>query len=124
MKIHWIIWNINETFAFIEIHEIGTREFLKAKYTKELLGLNSRQSLTQARKAAYKFYFSNLKRYYYIKNAVSLEEIELITDDIMISNKDFKNIKNNILTNIKDEIIKYSHPTVWHEMKRQRVNLP
>ncbi|MEI6140658.1 MAG: HNH endonuclease [Mariniphaga sp.] len=50
-------------FIFIERFPIGTREFKKAEFTKDVLGLNSRPALVANRRNAAKFYISRLEKY-------------------------------------------------------------
>lgn len=66
---------VNQQFIFIEKHPEGTREFKKAKYTKELLGLNTRAALIANRKNAAKFYISRLEKLASAKAANNFPEL-------------------------------------------------
>lgn len=117
---------INKQFIFIETHNVGTREYEKAKYTKELLGLNERADLVSQRKAAYKHYLSELRKYVAVSKAIDFTElIEALDGDIPINLT--ANFNSEILRSkkiIKESILKHSHPTVFKEMIKQRNVLP
>jgi len=118
---------INQQFIFTERHLAGTREFRKANYTKELLGLNTRAALIANRKNAAKFYISRLEKYIAAKNSTNFQHLaDAINDDWggIDQTVNFKSEKNRILDSIKNDIMSYSHPTVWKELIRQRQNLP
>ncbi|MEO8148998.1 MAG: HNH endonuclease [Bacteroidia bacterium] len=118
---------VNQQFVFTEKFAAGTREYLKAKYTKDLLGLNTRAALVANRKNAAKFFISRLEKYVAAKNAQNFQDlINAINDDwgAIDKNKNFANAKQGILDSIKNDILSYSHPTVWKELIRQRQKLP
>ena len=118
---------VNQQFIFVEKHVAGTKEYLKANYTKELLGLNKRAALIANRRNAAKFYISRLEKYVAAKMSTNFEELEAsINDDWGAINNtvNFQNERNRILSSIKNDIMTYSHPTVWKELVRQRQNLP
>ncbi|MBP7679382.1 MAG: HNH endonuclease [Bacteroidales bacterium] len=118
---------INRQFVFIEKHPFGTREHARAKYTKELLGLNSRASLIANRKNATKYYISRLEKYVAAKNATDFPELtNAIGDDIgaIDQTAEFNDSKQIVLDSIKNDVITSSHPTVWKELIRQRQHLP
>lgn len=117
---------INKQFIFTEIYPVGTKEYERAKYTKELLGLNTRAALVANRKVAAKFYVSRLEKYASAKASTNFQELmAAINDDWggIDHTKDFIGEKLNILSSIKNDIISYSHPTVWKELIRQRSKL-
>ena len=64
---------LGKTFYYFERQEAGTRDYEKAKFTKDLLGLNRREDLVQHRKTAYKFYKGELQRYAAIKHTTDME---------------------------------------------------
>ncbi len=117
---------VNQQFVFIEKFPEGTREFSKAKYTKELLGLNSRNALVTARKNATKFFRDRLGKYVEAKHATNFVELKnAIDDDFGGVNEriSFDLEKERLKQSIKDDIITYQHPTVWKELIRQRDKL-
>jgi hypothetical protein len=118
---------VNQQFIFTERYPIGTREYKKAKYTKDLLGLNTRAALVSCRRNAAKFYISRLEKYVAAKAAINFQELgDAISDDFgnIDQTMDFDSEKTQILDSIKDDILTFSHPTVWKELIRQRQSLP
>jgi uncharacterized protein (TIGR02646 family) len=118
---------VNRQFIFTERFPIGTREFKKAKFTKEVLGLNTRAALVANRKNAAKFYTSRLEKYVVAKASTGFQElVDSISDDWggIDQTKNFIDEKSRILNSIKEDILTYSHPTVWKELIRQRQDLP
>jgi len=118
---------VNRQFLYIEKHPEGTREFIKAKYTKELLGLNTRSALVANRRNAAKFYVSRLEKYTAAKVSTNFQElIAAINDDWggIDQQANFADEKGRVLDSIKNDILTNSHPTVWKELIRQRHNLP
>ena len=91
------------TFFFVELPELNTSEYLRAKYTKDVLRLNARPYLAQARRSAYTSFRARLREYIAERDAGCAEDRreELI-----------------------DGIRRMHHPTVWAEMKRQRAMIP
>jgi len=118
---------LERTFYYIERPATGTREYEKAKFTKELLGLNRREDLVQHRKTAYKFYKGELQRYAAIQHINGMAELLHLTDsfiDIFDAGGEFEVEKTSVLTAIRKRIESHSHPTIWKEMIRQRESLP
>ncbi|MBT1686433.1 HNH endonuclease [Dawidia soli] len=118
---------VNQQFIFTEKHPPGTRNYLKAKFTKEVLGLNTRATLIESRKKAVMFYISRLEKFVKASATTTHEELSnSINDDWKSVDhaKDFVQEKTRILSSIKKDILEYSHPTVWKELIRQRANLP
>lgn len=118
---------INRTFIFTEIADEGTREYERAKFTIELLGLNTRGALVAARRSAAKFFISRLEKYVGAKKSTDFQELKAAVDDDFGSideTADFVHEKNRIMQSIKKDILEYSHPTVFRELIRQRTNLP
>ncbi len=84
------------TGLFVPLHPDGSQEFKRAEYTIKVLGLNTRDYLSRARRNAYASYKDALNAYARLK-----EEGSSIA----------------VLNNKRMEINKKHHPTVWHEMK-------
>ena len=73
---------VNQQFIFTERHTEGSREYCKAKYTKELLGLNTRASLIAQRKNATKYFRDRLEKYVQTKGATNFDGlVAAINDD-------------------------------------------
>jgi hypothetical protein len=97
--------DLKDTFVFQPwADEVKSYEYERAVYTIDLLGLNSRDNLIQARKIAFQHYQMRLR-----------EAIKAV-------NKGQK-IRVKVM---KDELQKENHPFVWQEMKtlRSRQLLP
>lgn len=118
---------LNQTFVFTEIAPEGTREYKRAKFTIELLGLNTRGALKAARKHAVRFYIQRLATYVSAKKAANFQDLINAVDDDEIGSvdetKDFAQQKERVLAAIQKDISEHSHPTVWKELIRQRANL-
>lgn len=118
---------INWRLVFYERFPTGTREFEMAKFTKDLLGLNTRAGLIEARKAAVIFFRDRLEKYVSAKKATNFQELkDAVEDDInsIDETKTFGEEKARMLESVKADIFKSAHPTVWKELIRQRANLP
>ena len=94
----FIILDLRDTFEFTPFADAGTVDFKRADYTIDLLRLNDRGYLTEARKNARGAYEALLERY-----------VTLTQDGA--SQRQVSRVKGCIQGN--------PHPTVWAEMKRQ-----
>ena len=91
------------TFYFLPMVGLGAADSVRAEYTIELLGLNSRDYLPQARAEAFESYFSRLSDYRSRRGfGGSSEELD-----------------RRVLA-----IKRMQHPTVWREMQRQQARIP
>lgn len=117
---------LNQTFIFVGKFPEGTREYHRASYTIELLGLNTRGALIAARKNAARFFVGRLEKYVNAKNAADFQELKDAVDDFgaIDETANFAQEKTRILESIKKDVLESSHPTVWKELIRQRANLP
>jgi len=117
---------LNRTFIFVEKFPEGTREYERAKYTIELLGLNTRGALKKARESAALFFISRLEKYVNAKKSEDFQELKDAVDDFgsIDETANFPTEKTRILKSIKKSILENQHPTVWKEMIRQRTYLP
>lgn len=95
--------DLRQTFYFVPIARSGTKEHLRAVYTIDTLGLNKRDSLPAARRAAYKDYRAHLAQY---RQAL------------------YDGRPDHELALLAAEIRSRQHPTVWNEMKRQYDRIP
>jgi uncharacterized protein (TIGR02646 family) len=95
--------DLADTFLFVPISPDSTRDFQRARYTIDLLRLNDRDVLIQARRSAFGSYRARLFEYRERKqegaNAAELDQLA-------------RGIKE------------MPHPTVWQEIKRQRQSYP
>lgn len=93
----WIQLDL-QSFFFVPLAAQGSREFIRAEYTINVLRLNSRAYLVRARKNAYGNYRARLVEY-----IVKREQ----------------GASRTMLNRLRDGLRGESHPTVWLEMKRQ-----
>ena len=117
---------VTPTFLFDPIHSINSREHLRADYTTECLELNKDEVLVIARKNLTKTYLDRLRNYIKATNALTFDNLDDATNGIPASDrtKTFDSEQKRILENIKNSFKELSHPTVWFELKRQRIHLP
>jgi uncharacterized protein (TIGR02646 family) len=91
--------DLNNTFRFVPIKPAGSKDYERAKYTIEVLGLNAKDPLTKAREEAFLSYKSRLSDYIKLRDeGASKRKLDHFV-------KALKNMQ---------------HPTIWQEMKRQR----
>jgi uncharacterized protein (TIGR02646 family) len=116
----------NQTFILDPSISLNPRDKSRAVYTLQLLGLNDRDTLVAARRTAAKYYLDRLERYVKARNAATIDELEAVVQDPDFINETqpLEAEKQRICQQIIVDIQTYAHPTVWHELKRQRVNLP
>jgi uncharacterized protein (TIGR02646 family) len=87
-----------DTFWFVPIADEGTQDYQRAEYTIDILRLNSRDVLVNARRNAFDSYKARLYEYQSKKN-------------LGASHHELKRLKKSLQ--------QMHHPTVWAEMKRQ-----
>ncbi|MBV9849992.1 MAG: hypothetical protein JO250_10005 [Armatimonadetes bacterium] len=99
----FMILDLRGSFYFVPLAAPGSREYLRAEHTIQLLRLNDREFLREARREAFTGYVARLKVYIHEKrNGLPLENLQ----------------------NLINSIQRLSHATVWQEMKRQQSRLP
>lgn len=91
------------SFEFSELPDDTTTDYLRAKYTLEILHLNKKAFLRKARSKAYGDYKARLTEYIFHRDHGS---------PVVQTNK------------MIEEIQTHAHPTVWKEMTRQRNFIP
>lgn len=116
----------NKTFVLDPRLNLNKRDKSRAEYTLRLLGLNDRDALVTARKTAAKYYLDRLDRYVRARDSNTLDELEECVQDPDFINQaiPLEQEKRRICQQIIIDIQTYAHPTVWHELKRQRSQLP
>lgn len=115
-----------KTLIFDTIFSENTREYERAKYTIELLGLNTRGDLVSARKRELKFFVDRLEKYVNAKKSNDFQELKNAVDDDYGSIDEtviFLIEKERIIEAIKTDISENIN-TVWKELVRQRASLP
>lgn len=95
----YMILDLTETFLFVPLKSDGSAECERAAYTITILRLNNRAALAKARESAFGAYRARLVEYR-IKKAQGADREEL--------------------SHLAEGVRSMPHPTVWHEMKRQR----
>lgn len=103
----------------------GSRDAIKARKTLDILGLNRRARLAEERAAARHEYLDYLERYGKVlaaRNAVDLKDAAPYPKDVDDAVA-FGLEQMRIATAIWHKVLKHRHPTVWHELKRQRLFL-
>ena len=103
----------------------SSREYQRADYTRSLFDLNN-EILAKARENQARFYCNYLNKYIQAKNAISFDDLQKTIDGdypFLDRTLDFKTEKNRIVENLKTTIQKAMYPTVWDELKRQRIYL-
>ena len=91
--------DLHDTFRFLPRARRGTREHDRARLTIEVLNLNRRDIVLEARRVAFESLMGLLDRYAHEKDAGGSAAT---------------------LDGIKTGVLSCPHPTVWAEMKRQR----
>lgn len=100
-----LLWlDIQDSFAFTSLDDDpASRAFRRARYTIDILKLNSRDNLLMARRNAYGNYRARLREY------ISQRDAGAIAEEL-----------HELIRGIQTE----HHPTVWREMKRQHEGIP
>jgi uncharacterized protein (TIGR02646 family) len=116
----------SQTFFYDPIHDINSREYLRADYTSECLELNTDESLIVARRNLTKTYLERLQNCLKARESITFDDLDDATNGFPLSDRtqSFESEKQRILENIKNSFKELSHPTIWFELKRQRNNLP
>jgi len=91
------------TFRFVPIADRGSLEFKRAEYTIDVLGLNLRTFLPRARREAFESYRARVVEFGQKRERAAGEKE---------------------LNFLADAVKRMQHPTVFHEMRRQRELLP
>lgn len=99
--------------------EVG-RKAVFFEETMELLGLNKNNWLPAARRIAFKDYKKDLEEYVSIRACEDLLQLMLLKGFSGLAEHAFQEVKENALSDVKQDLFVRSHRTVWEEMKRQR----
>lgn len=99
----FLFLDIRGTFRFFPASPKGTREYIRAEYTIDALGLNTRDVLPRCRKSEYGSYRAKLREYVHKRDAGATQrERKLLIGALKRS----------------------PHRTVWKEMQRQADRIP
>lgn len=109
-----------QTYRFILLPNLKKKDASKAQSTLDILQLNHRSILLQARKSAGIYYYQRLKLLIELQKAKTIAEIEnLLTpyDDKIDKSLNLKDLKKALLDSFHIHISKYQHPSVWQSIK-------
>lgn len=101
--LYYLFLDLLNTFAFIPRNGISPTEVIRANYTIEVLRLNIRDYLVEARRTAFGTYRARLVEYVGEKST-GASQVDL--------------------DRRKSELLKVGHQTVWREMQRQHSVYP
>lgn len=99
--LRFIFLDLLNTFTFLPMQGLSARDELRANYTIEVLRLNDRDYLVDARRTAFGTYRARLREYLDEKAAGAARPA---------------------LDLRRNELLKVGHQTVWREMQRQQAN--
>ena len=97
--LQFLFLDLLNTFTFLPLVGLPAADIVRANYTIEVLRLNSRDYLVDARRTAFGTYRARLREYVEDK-AVGAAQPALVLR--------------------RDELLKVGHQTVWREMQRQQ----
>jgi uncharacterized protein (TIGR02646 family) len=101
--LQFLFLDILNTFIFVPREELDSANWLRAMYTIEVLRLNDRDYLVDARRTAFGTYRARFGEYVNEKAAGAAQA------DLDLH---------------RDELLKVGHQTVWREMQRQHASYP
>jgi uncharacterized protein (TIGR02646 family) len=115
---------VSQKPLFDPIHDINSREYLRADYTVECLKLNKNETLITTRRHYSQSYIERLQNFLKVRDSITFDDLDNVNGDpISDRTQSFDSEKQRILENIKNSFKELSHPTVWFELKRQRDKL-
>lgn len=108
------------SFKFEIIPNPGTVEYLKAQKTLEILQLNERDTLLQAREAAAKYFYHRmdmLRRALQAKNEQDFFELLSPYDNRFNQQAGLIELQQQLKQEIQEDIQQHQHPSVWYSIK-------
>jgi uncharacterized protein (TIGR02646 family) len=96
-----LMLDLLDTFLFVPLGASGSSDRARAEFTIDVLGLNRRDALVEARKSAFVDHLTHLEAYVERKRRGSTQAE---------------------LDRRRDTILRRQHPTVWREMQRQQAS--
>lgn len=110
-----------KTFKFDEMTELDRISRLKYEKTIEILELNLRDTLIEARKTAYNYYYSRLRQLTEILKSETKEKLlEILSpheDEIDHAGKSLEVLKTHFKESYRKDIVRFQHPSVWYSIK-------
>jgi len=110
-----------ETFKFEDLPDLVFTAKIKFEKTIEILALNERDTLIEARKSANHYYYSRLQQLVKILSSETKEELlALLTpneDLIDHETASLEFLKAQLKDSFKKHITRYKHPSVWRAIQ-------
>ncbi len=108
-----------QTHRFELFPDLSKKQQNKAQKTLDILQLNHRDTLIEARKSAGIYYYQRMKLLTDLLKAENLLEIEnLLTPyDLLDNSLPLDQIKENLKNSFKKHITSFQHPSVWFAIK-------
>jgi len=116
---NFLILNLG-SFKFDLMPGLSKVDSHKADKTIEVLQLNERDTLIEAREAAAKYYYHRMELLSRILQAVTTNEIDAILtphDPDVEDTLSLVELKAQLTASFKNDIQKCQHPSVWHSIK-------
>jgi uncharacterized protein (TIGR02646 family) len=104
------------------LNSLNLQQTNKAIATLQILNLNGRDTLLEARKSARKHYYFVLKNLIDLQNAPTkaiFRDLLEPDDDRFDFSRTLEALKAEVKENIKNYMIRYQHPSVWYALKMQ-----
>jgi uncharacterized protein (TIGR02646 family) len=108
------------SFKFILLPGLNAVDTHKANSTLDILQLNHRDTLIQARKSAAMYFYQRMVMLVGILRTQNLQELEdLLTpyDEQLDKTKPLPLLKQELTISLRRHITSYQHPSVWHAIK-------
>jgi uncharacterized protein (TIGR02646 family) len=117
------------TGVFLEKHASPSRAFKQAEYTIEVLALNARDALREAREANTKTIFRKLQYAVCVKEATTFADLDTVVNKnepfiTLDTTRPLADVQSELLESIRIAITEAPHPTIWVEIKRQHASIP
>lgn len=109
------------SYKFDPRPDINTKARNKADYTLQVLALNKRDTLIEARKKAAIYFYERLSRLTKILAAGTVQEIKILLtpyDNFLDDTLPIQKIKENLTNGFKRDIQRHQHPSVWFAIKK------
>lgn len=109
-----------KTYKFEIFTDLSKADFKKAWATREILELNTRDTLLAGRRSAENYYYNILERLIRILKSTNSDELEHALsplDNLFDLNEPLDKLKDEILISYRKHISTYLHPSVWYTIK-------
>jgi hypothetical protein len=104
---------------------LSKRDEHRAIYTRDLLKLNTRPELRDARQAARREFMGLLREYIEVKEATTMAELQAAVNEPNVVNPAYSMRRQQaaLQAALRRAIKRHRHPAVWQELRRQRQHL-